>query len=138
MTQASDIHLRWEDEEECAAGGFTPTEAVLDSIQRSTAAFTVEVDGEVLAYWGYREDCIIGGRASVWCLSTPGMDRHPRYAARESLMLVQSLLDLHYHLTCLVDTEYKRSIRWLEWLGFERGTRMGRFMEMHITRGGAA
>lgn len=138
MIQESDIHLRWEDEEECAAGGFTPAEGVLDSIRRSTEAYTVEVDGEVLCYWGLREDCIIGGRASVWMLSTPVMDKHPRFAARESMMLVDSLLTTHYHLSAFVDTEYTRSIRWLEWLGFERGMKMGRFMEMHITRGGGA
>lgn len=138
MTQASDIRLRWEDEEECRAGGMSPTEAVLDSVARSTAAFRAECDGEVVAYWGWRDDCIVGGRASVWCLSTPAMDRYPRYAARESLMLVRAMLETHYHLTCVVDVEYGRAIRWLEWLGFEHGPKIGRFMEMHITRGGAA
>lgn len=138
MTQVSEVVLRWEDEEECRAGGFSPSEAVADSIRRSTEAYTVEWEGEVLAYWGVREDCIIGGRASVWMLSTPAMDRHPRWAARTSRYLVNELLEDHYYLSAFVDTEYTRSIRWLEWLGFERGTKLGRFMEMHIVRGGAA
>ena len=138
MIQESDIRLRWEDEEECALGGMSPAEAVMDSVRRSDEAYRVVYEGEVLAYWGLREDCIVGGRASVWCLSTPAMDRHPGFAARESLMLVESLLTDHYHLSCIVDSDYKRAVRWLEWLGFERGHKIGRLMEMHITRGGAA
>lgn len=138
MIQESEVRLRWEDEEECRIGGMSPAEAVVDSAARSTEWFTAEWDGEVVAYWGVREDCIIGGRASVWCLSTPVMDRCPRWAARESLYLLWSLLETHYHLSCIVDVEYKRAVRWLEWLGFERGARMGRLMEMHITRGGGA
>ena len=139
MTQVSEIQLRFEDEEELRLGGFCdPLEGVMDSVRRSSAAFTAEHEGEVLAYWGVREDCIVGGRASVWCLSTPAMDRYPRHAARESLMLLESLLQTHYHLTCIVDSEYTRAVRWLEWLGFERGPKIGRLMEMHIMRGGAA
>lgn len=138
MIQESDIRLRWEDEEECAAGGMSPGEAVLDSIRRSTEAYTVVWEGEVLAYWGVREDCIIGGRASVWMLSTPAMDRYPRWTARSSRYLVEQLLSDHYYLSAFVDCEYTRAVRWLEWLGFERGSKLGRFMEMHITRGGAA
>lgn len=139
MIQESDAPLRWEVEEELRLGGwYDPYEGVMDSVRRSTAAFTVEHEGEVLAYWGLREDCIIGGRASVWCLSTTAMDRYPRFAARESLMLLEALLEVHYHLSCIVDSEYTRSVRWLEWLGFERGSKCGRLMEMHITRGGGA
>lgn len=138
IQENDDIRLRWEDEEECRAGGFTPMEALRDSVARSTMAFTSECEGEIVAYWGVREDCIIGGRASVWCLSTPAMDRHPRWAARESLWLLCALMETHYHLSCIVDVEYTRAVRWLEWLGFKRGQKIGRFMEMHITRGGAA
>lgn len=139
MTLLSEVVLREEDVEECRAGGFTPQEAVEQSIRLSTESFVCRgPDGEILAYWGYREDSLISGRCSVWMLSTPDIEFNQRFFARESRRITELLLATHFQLICLVDVNYVRAVRWLEWLGYEPLHYHGRFVQMRITRGGAA
>lgn len=139
ILQSDNIVLRDEDAEECRAGGMTPTEALVQSVELSTHSEVLRAhDGTIIAYWGFHDMGVLSSRAFMWCLSTPAADKYPVAYGRESRRVVNWLLETHHELFCMADREYTRSILWLDWLGFRRYTEHGRFIQMINTRGGAA
>lgn len=119
MTQVGRIELRREDEVECLRGGFPSGEAALrHSIEHSTRAYQVtSPEGEVLCYWGLREQSPFGG-CVAWMLSTPAIEVHRVFAARQSVKMLGHLLDTYGDVTVAVDRNYTASVEWLRWLGF--------------------
>ena len=126
-----DVKLREADERECIAGGFPSGEAALrHSIAHSDCAFTVQCDGEVLCYWGYRAINALTGGCVAWMLSTPAIERNPVFAARQSRRLLTWLLHTFGDVYVSVDEEYAVSVKWLTWLGFYPIDREGRMVQM--------
>ena len=139
MTQSDKhfVELRAADEAECRAGGFASGgEALAYSWANSTNAFAHERDGDILAYWGFREiGTVLGGTLCVaWMLSTPHIEQHRMHAARESRRLVDALLDHYGEIYVVVDCEYELALKWLRWLGFNLYGRDGRMMAMRAVR----
>lgn len=132
------VVLRKEDVDECALGGMTPEQALLMSVKGSTHSYRMFKDGELLAYWGWRDGSVISGNCRAWMLSTPAIENYRMYAARKSREIINELLFDHYSVTVIVDPSYTTSVRWLHWLGFKRIGVFDRFDEMQITRGSRA
>lgn len=138
MIHTDRIVLRKEDEDECALGGMTPLQAVMQSVEGSTRSWAISHGGEVLVYWGFRANSIISGGCRAWMLSTPAIEKHRIFAARKSQALLGLLLEDFAFITVVVDPRYALAIRWLEWLGFVRSGFWEHFFEMTIERGGRA
>lgn len=135
----NEVILRDADVEECRKGGLSPQEAVAFSINRSTKAWLLPgPDGDIVAYWGWRDDCVGCSSAQVWMLSTPAIERHRLWAARKSRAILNVLLETHYLLWAVVDPEYDLAIRWLKWLGFGLDSRGDPFDCYILTRGSRA
>lgn len=110
--------IRDADRREVEALGFTPQRAISMSVEGSDAAFVQRIEGEPVAYWGWKAHSLLSSRANVWMLSTPAADLHPVAFARESVRLRDELLERFTALLADVHAAHTVAVRWLEWLGF--------------------
>lgn len=129
-----DAVLRKADEDECGAFGLSGRDALAQSIRLSDQSFAVMVDGEPVAFWGWMAPSLLGATCHVWMLTTPAIEHHKTYAARESKRIVGELLQTYPALICLVDHEHDLAKKWLHWLGFHVYEHYGRIVEMRVTR----
>lgn len=120
------VTMRDADRAECRAGGKTPLEALIRSIEVSLASYTMLIDGEVAAIFGvapYRRESMLGSlkEGIGWALTSRVVDRHPLTFMRWSR---PALAVLRKHCSCLVNTvdaSYQGALDWLEVLGFAIG-----------------
>lgn len=98
----------------------TGFEALVGSIDLSgSQAWTVRVNGKIMAMWGIVDVSIIGGIALPWALTTPEVDRHPKEFMRACREAV-AFLRRHYTISInRVDARYEKALRWARRLGFE-------------------
>lgn len=101
-----------------ASGGFTPREALEESVTASAHAFAALFDGEVAALWGVVDG---PGCGIVWALTGPAVERHPKAFLRHSRIAVNVLLRHYPALTNFVDARYEQALRWVRRLGFSVG-----------------
>lgn len=124
ITDAQDVAhfpLRPLDAEECRAGGLTPSEALTLSVERSDECWLLTRYGRMVACWGYRTRSILGNTVDVWMLSGGGVAGMELTFARESRRLMSDLLTRYSTLVAWVWIGHTVTVRWLEWLGFEKG-----------------
>lgn len=110
--------LRYNDVNECRAMGLSSIEALRQSRDRSVEAYLVEIDGEVVAFWGYGVSSPLGECCYPWLLTTVAVEKHKYRFARGSIRVVEYLLSRYPRLSTMVDCRYHDAIGWLEWLGF--------------------
>ncbi|HWV38855.1 MAG TPA: hypothetical protein VN033_10315 [Vulgatibacter sp.] len=101
-----------------ASGGFTPREALEESVRASAHAFAALFDGEVAGMWGVVDG---PGCGIVWALTGPAVERHPKAFLRHSRVAVGVLLRHYPALVNYVDARYAAALRWVRRLGFEVG-----------------
>lgn len=113
-------------------GGYEPIEVLATVMSRSHSAFAVRCNGKILALFGVRNDTpeealafgVVppedGKAARVWASVAAAAENHSLALAKESLVIRDTMLRHYSVLYSLVDSEYTRSVRWLEWLGFRR------------------
>jgi hypothetical protein len=99
-----------------AASGFTPEQALLDSLKVSRWAFAVYADGEILAVWGVRE---MESVAVAWMLTGTAVERHRRAFWRTSKATIAVLRQHYAVIVNAVDARYAQALRWAARLGFE-------------------
>jgi len=110
--------LRDADIEEVLAFGYTPYEALRQSMLNSLKAYTVEVNGETVAFWGYSSQGWLSGTGFAWLLTTPAIEPYKYRFARSSVRVVNWLLTVYQRLIVVVHRDHTESRRWLDWLGF--------------------
>jgi hypothetical protein len=133
------IVLREADEAECRLGGMSGIEALEQSVLWSDHSYMItSPDGDILAFFGWRNDSAVCASCKAWMLSTPAIEKWSVFAGRKSLETLEALLQDHHSVTCIVDPAYRLSVRWLRWLGFRKIGSFDRFDEYRITRGGLA
>jgi RimJ/RimL family protein N-acetyltransferase len=91
---------------------------ILDRI-RSGYAYTVFHNDEVMACCGVMH--ISNGVAEIWTVTGRLVDEHPFAFHKISKEIVKEALEINslHRLQCVVDANYKKSIKWLKSLGFE-------------------
>lgn len=110
--------MRIHDKFEFENAGVDPTEAVMESVRQSAAAWSALVDGKVACMWGVKEESLVtGGR--LWLITTPIVEKHPYRFLVESKRIVDDLIVTYQFLYNYVDAQYETSVRWMQWLGFE-------------------
>ncbi len=114
-----EIELRRADAAECVAGWGSSQAAIRESIAVSDINYTSSYRGEVVAVWGVRVDNVLLNAVSMWCLTTPVVDRCGVFFARESRRMLERLLHQYDSIDCLVYHAHIRARRWLMWLGFD-------------------
>lgn len=110
--------MRPGDAAEVRAQGLSPSEALMESLDRSTHAWTALSDGLPIAMWGVRSEDILAPGAVVWCLTGQGVENHKVAFLRHSRAFVKHLRNTYYDAWNIVDSRYEGALRWVEWLGF--------------------
>lgn len=112
------LTMRPQDIEEVAAQGYTPLEALLISVEDSTAAYAGLADGKVLGIFGYTCRSLLSDEAFPWLLTCRDIHKHSRWfmgVCREFIAGMRQRYRLLWGWVCETNTI---SIRWLTWLGF--------------------
>lgn len=107
--------------EVAAAEGFTPEQALLESLARSEEAWAALFDGQVACMWGVvvlRRTAVGGHHGGAWLLTTDLVERHPKAFWRGCRAEVGRLLSRYASLTNAIDTRHAKAVRWALRLGF--------------------
>tara|TARA_R110000868_G_scaffold84149_3_gene237376 strand:+ start:133 stop:552 length:420 start_codon:yes stop_codon:yes gene_type:complete len=90
-----------------------------EKIAVSTHCFVGMADGKIAVIWGVLTPSITSGVGIVWAMTTKVTDEHPFVFVRHSRIAMEQIRKDYSELVAYVAADYKRSIRWLRWLGFE-------------------
>ena len=67
---------------------------------------------------GLGRSALVGGHGVPWLLTGPACERHRKCFLLESRRQVRRMLGEAAPLINYVHADYRRAVRWLEWLGF--------------------
>lgn len=97
-----------------------PLQAAVEMVRQGAYVWTGRIDGRVVCMWGIQRPSLISREAYMWFVSTAEIDEHPFMVARKSKLFIDEVLARgEFEYICgVVDAEFKRSVRWLKWLGF--------------------
>lgn len=115
-------HMRAAEVREIAADcGLTPEPALLSELDRSIAAWSWVIDGEVVCMFGVVLPYLFSEESYPWFLTTHLVDVNYVAFARACRALLPEMLARHPRMVGMVDARYGLSIRWLRWLGAKIG-----------------
>jgi hypothetical protein len=104
-----------------AAAGYTPLEALLDSIENSEVSACALFDGEPACIWGVaalRSSVTQGRMGAVWMLTADPVERHPRAFWRGCRRELRRLFEFYDVLINAIDGRNEQALRWGARLGF--------------------
>ena len=115
--------LRQADREEVEAlTGRDPREALVESVERSAAAWAALANGELVCLFGVVPMSLVGVTGIPWLLGSDAVTRYGRPFLRRNRAYLREMLREFPVLRNVVDARNTVSIRWLGWLGFTLGT----------------
>lgn len=109
--------MREPDRVEVLAMGMSPEKALLESFNTSSIRLTFLFDGKVICMFGIAPKSLLGDRAVLWCLTSDELERVKLLFGKKSKYYVGYFLTQYSILDNWVDSRYKKSIKWLRWLG---------------------
>lgn len=98
-------------------GGIFLHEEIVDKIlARSELAWSLFIDGEIIAMWGlYR---LGDGIGQPWVIMTGAQERYPLTVLRICRIMVDSLKRHYPRLETRVSSHRKDALKWIHWMGF--------------------
>lgn len=105
------------DETEIRALGFTPTEALLRSVNESLECVAVRKGGRLASIAGVVQPTPLSNEYYPWMISTSMILSHPKEVVRYSRLIYSRWTGMFPVLTNYVDARHERAIKWLTWLG---------------------
>lgn len=105
--------MRPDDVLECAAMGYSPKQALRQSMLTSEEAWTAKVDGVPEAMFGLVITNALCGVGRPWMLGSEAIYRHPRAMIRGGEIALNRWLDSSRELSNYVSTGNHRAIRML-------------------------
>lgn len=96
-------------------------------------ATTVLINDRPAAMFGTLSMTLLG-ITKIWLITTPAVEREPKAFLRWSRRFTADLYEQHGTLFGVVDAEFERSCRWLQWCGFTK-FREGDFIIMRYSGG---
>ena len=112
-------HLREADRQEIAAShGPDLLASVFDAVNRSSHVYVAEKNDRLVTLWGYQPLSMLSGVGCPWALGTPEMDRNGKSILKLAQASNRLVRPIYPTLKNYVDVRNKRSIGWLQRLGF--------------------
>ena len=101
-------------------GDADPLESMKYAIAHSSHAWAILINGRLAMIGGlYPMDTLLGGaEAQPWMMATDLMDTTPRILMRVALRYLSIMRGRYPRLSNHVDARNRRSIRWLQAIGF--------------------
>lgn len=113
-------HMREDDINEVyASSGLSPYVALRFSCKMSDPCYTGTADDEPVCIFGVVPKSMLSDTGVPWLLGTDAVSRHARAFLRRNKKVVKQWRERFELLENYVDARNKKSIAWLEWLGFE-------------------
>lgn len=97
--------------------GFDSEKEIAESIEKANFAWTAFVDDAPACIWGIQQDNLMGG-VHLWMITTPLVDKNCRAFLKLSREVTSACADRFGTLFGYVDINFKKSLKWMEWLGF--------------------
>jgi hypothetical protein len=97
---------------------YTPEKALEEGFENSLMCFTV-CNGLPIAMFGLNPDSLIGNKATIWLLSSYGLDNVKVRFVRNCRKFIDMMLSRYGYLENYVDVRNKKTIQWLKFLGAE-------------------
>lgn len=111
--------MRKADREEIrASSGRSPRAALKFSLEKSTEAWTIIMDGRAEVMFGVGDINVLAGIGAPWLLGTDEFERHYIAILRGSMKWTRQLFSRYSTLRNFVDARNTASLRYLRWLGF--------------------
>lgn len=101
-----------------SSDGWTPYQALSESLQRSQRAFAVCVDGELAALGGYAPTSLLSNRAQTWFLTGHAIAKEPLAYIRMAKLVVHCMLEDYDEVFAYVDSRYDEAVRFFRMVGF--------------------
>lgn len=115
------MRVRANDAIECAAAGFTPTQALARCLALSDETWQHKEGGKVVAMWGFRVRGFLTQTVDAWLLTSEEVAQHKVKFARKTRRWVDELFSRGYaSIYCEVHAAYHDAVKWLVWLGFRQ------------------
>lgn len=89
-------------------------------IRRGAYSWTGKIDEEIICMWGVERPTLVSRVGYLWFLSTEEVNDHVFLVARKSKLFIDEIMgsgEFDY-ISGVVDSDFHRSIKWLQWLGF--------------------
>lgn len=113
------FQLRNLDAKECFALGSRPEEAVDMCLDVSEEAYSVWIEDDLLAIWGWRWASFISSGLEFWLLTTPLVDKYPKVFVRECLHELKRLVSIYGSVSVRIWDGHTQAIRLAKRLGFK-------------------
>lgn len=115
---------------------WNPQAVMAANIRISDEAWTAFVDDRAACMYGIYRPLLITADAVPWLMATDIVAHLPITFLRNSRRFVEAASRRYSNLYGWVDANFKPSVNWLEWLGFEMGDRRNNTLpfEMRGTR----
>ncbi len=111
-------HMRADDVREVLElGGFSPFEALEESLAHDGVRYTALFDDDPAAIFGVVHPSLLAAVGIPWLLGTPLLERHWRAFAKASRDVMDELKARYPVKTTVTHAENTLSVRWLRWLG---------------------
>lgn len=94
-----------------------PKEALEISYKSSGLSLTVENKGEIVAMFGYCPESLLGPKATIWMLSSEGLDKIKRRFIKNSRLFIDFMLSHYNYLYNFVSVNNTKSLEWLRFCG---------------------
>ena len=98
--------------------GKSPFDGLLDSVANSLETQSYILDGEIVAIAGINKLTLLSPWACPWLICSDKAHKSPRQFMSITKRWVEEKLEENKWLSNVVYAKHKKSIRWLEWLGF--------------------
>ncbi len=118
--------------QEFMRGGLHPEQILYDACARSEALFTMHDEQKIMGMFGFavmtwEQVKLLEIQAAeremvamIWAASTTHAADRMISAARNSRKMIRIAMNMYDILYTVADPEYKKTVRWLEWLGFQK------------------
>jgi hypothetical protein len=107
------------------AYGVLSEKDVLKEVTSSLVAWAGLLDGECGAIWGIKTPRIMGDEGYLWMIGSYLIEEHPVAFLRHSRRALAEVRGVFRRIHGVVLTDFDKSCKWLEWLGFELGPDKG-------------
>lgn len=113
------FHLRPLDCEELAAFGVRPEEGIDLCLDISEEAYSVWIEDELLAVWGWRFASFISSGIEFWLLTTPLVEKYRKAFVLEAIRLLDELIEEHGSVSVRIWVGHTQAKRLATRLGFK-------------------
>lgn len=96
-----------------------PETLLAQEITKSFLSYAGMIEGKTVALWGAHVAGVLSDEAYIWLVCSSLVDKYPFVFLRHSRKVLRSFAGEFKVIRGVVHVDFSKSVKWLEWLGFE-------------------